>query len=177
MHTARPTCFRVQSAFKDRSEYGRTDFRPVKSFACTIKKQIYNFLCKSWNFYILVRKQSAIDIRKRRQVVIYIWVTVKRFSVKYSEKFNKFSPNFIYVKFFQIISKHFIPAENSCIFRIQTENQSHSKHIQTFKSVGTIRVLILLKYQIVQLPDQFTDFQRNFNFTFNAVIVCINKEL
>ena len=75
----------IQRTFKHSAEDGRTDCRPVKIFAGTTQQKIDDFITQAWNFDVLIGKQAAVDVGKRRQIFIQITVSLFRFLVEYME--------------------------------------------------------------------------------------------
>ena len=62
VHSTGASGFGVQSALKDGAENGGRDVGPVEILTAPMQNQVNNLIAQAGNFYVLVRKQTAVDI-------------------------------------------------------------------------------------------------------------------
>ena len=81
------------------------------------------------------------------------------------------------LKLRQIIPKHLVPAKNTCIFSIETKNQTHTKLIQALQRLWIVRIFVLGMESIIQKSYNFTCFYGNFHFLRCRSISKVHQEL
>ena len=180
MHTALTARFRVQRAFKHRTEYRRAYLAPVKALACARKQQSEYFIIKRRYLYVLIRKQPAVYIRKRRQIGIVIrkiWIALVRFAVEHAKQIDQRAPTGLYSPLAHIIVEHIGLAKYARVLGVHAEHQPHAQHIKAFLSVFAFRFFVLFKECIVQTAYQFARLYGDFHLTLYILIASIDEEV
>ena len=103
MHAPFAPGFRIQCAFKNRSENSRADGTPVKSSGHIVTDDVEDFFCNSWNFYSFIGKKAAIHIRKSSQIFPEVRISVFLLRIQYFKQLNQTIPGILPFPSFQII--------------------------------------------------------------------------
>ena len=129
VHPARATSFRVQSAFKDSTEDGGADDRPVKTLRWPCDQdQVDHCLAQAGDLDVFIGEQTAVDIGEGGKVFIQIRVPLFWLLVQDLEERNE-CPAVLGAVLLQIIVELVSTAENTGVFGIQAEHQTDTQGV------------------------------------------------
>ena len=138
----------IKSALKHGSKYGGTDSAPIKILGTVMEYQCHYLICKPWYLYILVRKQTSVDIRESKQVWIGIFIPLLGLRIQHSEQINQRGTDILCIEPFQIIMKRRTLSKQTRILCIKAKNQSHAKRVKALERIF-IRMFILFQKGII----------------------------
>ena len=153
VHPSGTPCLGVERAFKDGSEDGRADSRPVESEAHPVQQQVSDLLREPRNLD-LASEKPPVHIRERGEVLRHVGIPVLRLRVQGLEEFYQGRPDVLCPERREVAVECVRSSEHPRVFRIEAEHQSDAQLVEGLEGLRGFRVDVLRQQQVVQPSDQ-----------------------
>ena len=177
MHAAASAGFGVQCAFKNRTEDGGADFRPVKTNACINQKELSDFIGEHRNLNFLICEKSAVHIGESGKFGFEVWVAVCRFGIKNFEKVNESFSKMYCIESIEVVMEHSAFAKNPGILCIKAEYETDAENVEALEGAFVFFVDVLSQKCIVKFSYDFTRFDGNFHFFLKVFVLAVYEEV
>ena len=177
MHAAASAGFGVQCAFKNRTEDGGADFRPVKTNACINQKELSDFIGEHRNLNFLICEKSAVHIGESGKFGFEVGVAVCRFGIKDFEKIDESRSEMYCIESIEVVMEHSSSAKDSCILCIKAEYETDAENVEALEGAFVFFVDVLSQKCIVKFSYDFTRFDGNFHFFLKVFVLAVYEEV
>ena len=176
VHAARTPRLGVQSRFEHRPENRGAYLAPVETVARLLKKQTLHLIVKLRDLNLLFREESAVHIRKRRQVGVNVRISFRLLRVENLEKINQCLADIPRLETLEVVMELVLCSEDSRILGIQTKDKPYAEFVQAFECFFSGRITVSRQDCVVYLPDELTRLDGNLHLALQMRLSGIDKE-